>query len=387
MRGNIVVKRFICFAAAFLTVLALSGCVANADVRLRLVVHAIGVDIEDDGAYCLSYQVFTPKKSSSKKDEPVDATSGNVMTVAAYGRTIYEAQKNLEFQTGKEVFTGDVELIVLGESFIGKDISKVLSYFWNNADIYMGVNTAFAKGAARDVVGAELEQGTAATELLTEMINASAAEGDSVQARLIDVCNRLNEKSGCLMIPALTVKKADNSKGAENTNIYDTATGVFDNILVVRGTPAEYLSREQTKGICFTAGGVKATSLELDSEGKRASVSIEKIKTRRKVKINERGYPVIDLKISGGITVLDNPENIGEEELRQAAQREIIRLCSLAYEAAIKNHGADVFEIGKLLRQRERKYYDNIGDSSEDFSRIVMNTEFGIEVKLKLNKS
>ena len=52
------ISRAVAFAAAVLAAAFLCGCTRLADVNLRLVVHAVGVDIIDDGIWRASYQVF-----------------------------------------------------------------------------------------------------------------------------------------------------------------------------------------------------------------------------------------------------------------------------------------------------------------------------------------
>lgn len=370
-------KRIILFVMA---ALLLTGCTRRADVRLRLVVHAIGIDIEDD-VYSVAYQVFTAQPPEG--GGPVDATQSNVMTMVSYGRTIYEAQKNLEFQTGKEVFIGDVELIVLGLSLVERDISETLSYFWDNTDIYMGVNVAFADGKAADVVGVGIEQGTATTELLTEMIIASSADGSSIPARLIEISNRLEERGASLVVPVLTAKKADNSGGKEDTNIYDMALGVFRNMLVKDKKPIVYVTKEETKGISILTDRANDISLELAVDGKRAAVAAKLSKIKRKIRIGENGYPVIKVYVKGTAVITENSYDVSEESLRVAAQEEIIRLCSLGYEKSVSAHSADVLEIGKLLRKYCNKYYKA---SENDFEDVVKNTSFEINADLDMHQ-
>ena len=87
-------------------------------------VHAIGIDPVDEDVYEMSWQVF--KAQPPEGGGPVDATGQNIITITTYGRSVYEALKSLERQTGKEVFIGDMELIVLGsdcrKGYFGADV-------------------------------------------------------------------------------------------------------------------------------------------------------------------------------------------------------------------------------------------------------------------------
>ena len=213
------------FAAAVLAAAFLCGCTRLADVNLRLVVHAVGVDIIDDGIWRASYQVFNAQPA--QEGGPVDATDQNVVTIVTYGRSLYETQKSLELQTGKEVLTGDVELIVLGRGFtptqecIGEDISGVLSYFWNNYDIYMGVNVVFSEGDAADIVSAELEHGTAAAELLNRMILSAQEYTRTVPTRLIEASNHLSDECSGFIVPMMSAYSTSVPEGLDGADIYD----------------------------------------------------------------------------------------------------------------------------------------------------------------------
>ena len=106
-----------CIAALYVYLLAvvlLSGCTKTADVNLRLVVHAVGIDVDEDGIYTVSAQVFSAQHPDG--GGPVDATGNNILTMVVYGRSMAEVKKSLELQTGKEVLVGNIELIVLGSS-------------------------------------------------------------------------------------------------------------------------------------------------------------------------------------------------------------------------------------------------------------------------------
>ncbi len=374
LKSGVKLVSIICVLAVLL-----SGCSRLADVRLRLVVHAIGVDIDEEGVYSVSYQVFS--SNPPEGGGPVDANKGNVMTYMTYGRTLYEAQKSLELQTGKEVFTGDVELIVLGLGMVGRDVSQVLSYFWSDTDIYMGVNAVFSRGLATDIIGVQLEQGTATTELLNQMIISSVANGTTIPARLIEISNCFEEPGASIVMPVLTAKEADNSKGKEDSDVYDMATGVFENMLIVNKIPTVYVTRDETKGISILTGGKKKYSLTFVADGQRISAGADLSRVSRKIRIDDSGNPVLSVDIRGELTVLDNPTLVDNDIINEAAREDIIRLCREAYDKTVSSYGADVLEIGKLLRKHCNKYYETVKD---DISQAIRKTSCEVSVSLKI---
>lgn len=354
------------------------GCSSFIDVRLRLVVHAVGIDPGEDGTYEVSWQVF--KAQPPEGGGPVDATGQNVITIVTYGRSIYEAQKSLERQTGKEVFTGDMELIVLGSDFAGRDISRLMSYFWDDSDIYMGINVALADGKASDIVGVTLEHGTAVTELLNEMIKAAGDESRTVPARLIDISNRLVDDKESFVMPVLTAKKADYSKGEKDTTIYDKAVGVFKTALISDGRPSGYLTPEESMGVCLLTDNADIVTLIVPEDDGLVITEAKITKVKRRASIGSNGFPLIKIAISGELTIKDDPEKQGHSNIMERSQNELFRLCELAYQKTAAADGTDVLDVARLLQKYENKYYT---DNKSNLKAIVQNTAFEVTINLK----
>ena len=358
--------------------ISLCGCSSFIDVRLRLVVHAVGIDPAEDGTYEVSWQVF--KAQPPEGGGPVDATGQNVITIVTYGRSIYEAQKSLERQTGKEVFTGDMELIVLGSDFAGKDISRLMSYFWDDCDIYMGINVALAEGKASEITGVTLEHGTAVTELLNEMIKATGEESRTVPARLIDISNRLNDDKEDFVMPVLTAKKADYSNGEKDTTIYDKAVGVFKTALVSDGKPSGYLTTEETMGICLLTAKAENVTMLIPENDCLVITEARITKVKRRASIGSNGFPLIKIAISGELMIKDDPDRRGHRDIKERSQDELFRLCELAYQRTAAADGTDVLDVARPLRKYENKYYS---ENKSNLDAIVQNTDFEVTIDLK----
>lgn len=370
-------RKFILFALIGTMLLSLCGCTQIADVRLRLVVHAIGIDLSEEDVYMVSWQVF--KAQPPEGGGPVDATGQNVITIVTYGRTMYEAQKSLEMQTGKKAFIGDVELIVFGSSFAGRELDTALSYFWDNSDIYMGVNMAFAEGRAADVVGVNLAHGTAATELLNEMIKTAGKSCVTIPLRMITFYNRKADSCTFLM-PVITVGKANDSNGEKDTTIDDKKVGVFKSVWIVDGKPISYFTPDEARGLALLTNRAEELNLTLDVEGSRVGVSGKISKISRKIEIGNNGFPNITVFIKGSFNVRDNPDMVEHDKIRKSLQEEMMRFCSLAYDKTAASRGIDALEIRKLLYKYENKYLE---ENKNNIPAIIQCTAFDITISMK----
>lgn len=367
-------QRLVC--VLIILCLMLSGCTKLAYVQVRLVVHAIGIDIDENtGGYKVSYQVFSPDKTSASS--PTDAGSTNVSTLVMTGETLYEAERNLELQTGREAFFGSTELIVIGKTMTGHSLSELMGYFHGSADIYMGTDVVFSSSNAVDVLSANLSKSNISAQVLRESVNAASEEGATASARIIEISNAIAERGGALVVPVVTVSMGE-SKG-DTSNLSNTLYGVYSSLLVKNGYPEAVIDRECSKGIRLLNASAGSIGFNVTVGEDIATVSVDKLKIKRGIEIFD-GYPIISVSITGVMEINENPNGMLEEVIRQLAQQKMFELCELAYSEAIVDHGADVFDIGRLLRKYESKYY---AKTEEMFDDIVKNTLFDVEIELK----
>ncbi len=361
------------------TVLALSlcGCSSFIDVRLRLVVHAVGIDPVDEDVYEISWQVF--KAQPPEGGGPVDATGQNIITITTYGRSVYEAQKSLERQTGKEVFTDDMEMVVLGSDFYGRDISGLMSYFYDDCDIYMGINVVLAEGKASEITGMTLEHGTAVAELLNEMVYVCEKESRTIPSKLIDIGGHFKSGRTAFLMPVLSAKSLEGMGGGDDTTVYDKAVGVFKTAVISNGTPSGYISPEEAKGICLLVGRAKSVMMVIPQGDELVVTEAMVTGVKRKAVIGENGFPLIKVEISGELKVKDDPCGRGHKDIRELSQGELFRYCQLAYQKTAAA-GIDVLDIERLLKKYENRYYS---ENSKNLAAIVQNTTFEVKVNLK----
>lgn len=355
----------------------LSGCSDLAYVQYRLVVHGIGIDLGDDGQLKVAYQVFAPDKSQGSQG-PTDASGSNVTTIVTAGKTLYEAEENLELQMGRKAFFGNIELIIIGNSLTGRKLSELISYFRDSADVYLGVDVVFSTSSAVDTLSKKLSQGNASSQVLRETVEATVEDSATVSARIIEINNALSERGGALVMPVVTVAAGKSEQ--ESSTLSNKIIGVFSSVLIKDDYPIAVFDRDCAKGVRLLNGSAEAMSFNIELEGKLAAVDIEHIKIKRDIKISQSGYPVVSVKITGEITAQENPTQMLLEVVRRLAQEKMLSLCETAYEKVILENSADVFDIGKMLRKYEPDYYDY---TASVFDEVVKNTLFEVEIELK----
>lgn len=354
-----------------LAAMLLCGCEAG-EVQRRIVVHALGIDPLGDG-YEVSYQVFSGG-TSSEQGGPVDASESTVITLLAQGRTLYETEESLRLQTGKEVFMGDVELIVLSDGLKDADITEFLRYF-RRADVYLGVNVVFCRGSAGELIGQKLNQGSATAILLKGVVETAIDRGRACSSRIIEISNSLVEGSSAA-IPVLSLEKEGGE--SEDSTVSDVTLGVFGSLLITKDGFAGEIGEDEAMGIRLLRGDVKELSVEVGTEKGIAALELKNMKIKRRISL-ENGAPLLKIRIDGIYELRSSPEGLKESEAVNVAEKQLLELCAKAFEALQKNR-CDFIELGKLLEKYEPEYAEA---QNEDFGGAIEELTVSVEASLK----
>lgn len=342
------------FAALFAALILLTGCEAG-EVQRRIVVHALGIDPAGEG-YTVSYQIFTG--GGGADSGPVDANEQTVITLEADGATLYDAEKNLGLETGREVFLGDVELIVVSRELAGTKLFDLLQYV-GRTDIYPGVNVIYCNGRAKDVIGEKLERGAATALLLRGIVQSAVSSCTACSSRIIELSNTVLSDGGARAVPVLTLEKEGDP--GEDSSVSPVKIGVYESLVISREGVAGSLSDGGVTGLRLLSCDASDIDAELDTPFGPASVNITGIRAKRRISI-EDGRPALRVYIAGKYKVKSAPAKISEEELKILCEKELLRLCGAACRESAES-GADFIGLGKLLRKYEPGYYSlNSGD-------------------------
>lgn len=370
------------FAIVF--ALFLSGC-ESGEVQRRMVVHAIGIDRAEEG-YEVSYQIFSGGESSDSG--PVDASEETVKTLLSVGRSLTAAEESLELQTGKDVFLGDVELILISEELKDEDISQFLQYF-RNVGIYLGVNVCYCRGKARDTVGAKLEQGAATAILLRSVVERAVQKSRACSARIIEISNTFADGEA-VAVPILTLEKSgdngkqsessdkqgENSDSEKDTTVSDTTIGVFDSLLISKDGIIGEADELIAQGIRLLKGNAEKLEIETEAEAGKISVKVSGVKIKRKIEIKDN-RPLLRVFIEGEYDIRLAPPDMPETEVLSAAETRILELCKAAAEK-MSESGADLVNVKKMLEKYHQEYAEAVKDAP-----AVKIAVFEVSAKLK----
>ena len=266
----------------------------------------------------------------------------------------------------------------------------MLSYFWNNYDIYMGVNVVFSEGDAADIVSAELEHGTAAAELLNRMILSAQEYTRTVPTRLIEASNHLSDECSGFMVPMMSAYSASVPEGLDGADIYDKYIAVTASVLVSGGVPVKILAPQQSQGVSILSGRADKLSYELMCDGKRVSAEIDVKKIERKISLSEASdaesekmlVPVLDVTLHGKVKLKDYPDGYDENAVIAAAEQMIKDVCSQGREA-VSAYPCDALGILRMLKRYQNEFYNR---SSGEYESLLGGAVVNVGVELDITE-
>lgn len=176
-RGEIMLKRMILTAS--IAVLTLTGCASSGLVHDKNYLRAVSISGENEKN--LTFTFFT----------------GNGDSVSASGKDISSAQKSAEIKSGKPIFTGYTELVILGES----SYCETLEYLLNDWKVSLSCIVAYSEN------GGELLE-KADTEMLFGSIKQAVEQGKIPECDIITVLGELLSGSNSAEIAEITDKGA-----------------------------------------------------------------------------------------------------------------------------------------------------------------------------------
>lgn len=335
-----------------LCVLMLAGCSKSQnDVSLRLMVYAIGIDRVEDG-YKVSYQVFSPTGENISK--PVNADETNVKVMSVTGKTLYECELAAQLQSGKKLFTQDVEAIIIGKSMLSDGLFEVVEYFEGAPDVYMGTDIVFSSGDAADAVSIGLS-GEGDPHGYGEIIDEAIKRSVAISSKLAETANRIESSDGSVALPIFSVGASDDG------SFY--AEGIYESAVYANGEYVGNINSDTVKGLGLLSGSSDSLHIMLDTSQGYVGAECVNLKIKRMAYCDANGIPTVCVNVSGELVLGDIRKRSNRDEMIDAAKRELERLCNRAYNTA-KEYRADLFDV-TLLATRYLNGFAN-GKSSAD---------------------
>lgn len=384
--------------------LMLSGCINSEQLNERLLVQAVGVD-RNSGVIEITLQVYAP---ATQGGSGISATAENAKIVKATGITVTEALKNATLTQGKTVFMGHNRILVLGRDLAENEILSTLDYFSSNVSSRHNINVVIADDKASDILTTKINQGIVPAETLDKMLTRAYEIGLLKNVKLYELLSTLQNDYESAALPIIEIsKEKENSEETQMVSAESSESGgnqedkAKDNELetisdikvtgmgiIKNGRLQNQLDNKQSRGLLFILNDVKYTTLTVDNNlYGLTSVNIYDTKSKI-IPTIENGEIIFNLEINSKASLGQRENNIKLDEntlkeLEQETATMIENECNEAFEIAVTQNNADIFEFGNLLWIHEKDIWKT---KQEDWGNSVNEISFTVDVNLAINR-
>ncbi len=348
------------------------------DIRNRLVIQGIGIDIENDGSYNVTLQAIDTNSSAAASSD--DASQPPLRVYKLKGDTIYTAIKSVTENEGKVPLYSQNRIIILGKSITEENMDNVIDFFVRDVENSSSVYIAAAEKTAAEILETKSGDEYVSARNLKNSIDSHENDARIYAVSLYQVINRYNSDSKDFAMPMLAVKEENNEKSVEIIG-----TAVFNNTRY-----REYISKDETVFLNILNNSVYNTALSFATEeNDRVSVNVIKSKTQRTVSL-ENGKPVfkITVKVNGDIAEISGGtssqlKTSQIKEIEQSGEKYIKKNISNLIYSMYNDYESDAAGLGRLLYICEQDFYK---EHIKNLDLVLQNCIYEVEVKLNIRR-
>lgn len=350
----------------------------NRDIRNRLVIQGIGIDVDRNGEFTVTIQAIdTNSQSVSSSD---GASQPPIKAYTVTGETIYTAIKGVTEFEGKTPLYSQNRIIILGKSITEKNMDSVIDFFVRDVETDSGVFIAAAENEASEILQVKNGEEYVTARSIEKSITAYEYDGRIYGLQLFELINRYNSGTKDFAMPLLKVVKDGDNKSVEVTG-----TALFNNTRY-----REKISKEQTVFLNFLSDNIYGTALAFDwKDGASVSLNVVSSRVMRQVAL-QKGKPVFKIKIflqadiaeiSGGVSVA-----MGDEELRQirkTGEEYVSRQTKSLINTLYNDYDSDSAGLARLLYIFEKDFYRK---NEKNLDSVLQKSSYEVETELKLRR-
>lgn len=181
----------------FPLVFLLSGCWDYSEPTMQEYVLGIGIDLDESGTYLLTIETadLTGSPESSNGSRLLQASGSN----------LFDAVRNAIPHSGKKLYWGHCDLIIISEAVTGQYLHEVFDVINRAQDIYLNNSILVARGvSAKDVLHSDYG---GADSITSHCLNTFQNQSASRRFRSLKLWEYTRDISlrDCILLPTVTV--------------------------------------------------------------------------------------------------------------------------------------------------------------------------------------
>ena len=346
------------------------GAINRAELKNRLIIQGIGLDLADGNKLQISVQTLNTDVSTHASSNSEPETLVKLYSISA--NTLSEAVKKFSELTGKNPVLSQNRIVVFGSELAKRGVGQYLDDFFRNDENRFSVLTLVSSTTAKDIIDAKLGENVIPARLLEKIILTADENFEITKTSVLQLQNSiLNGKSACV-IPVAEVAKSEK----------DDKINIKGSVCFLNGKMQMQADENITAGINIVNGSVKKAFFGTDLNNGKVSFEILGCKTKIKTE-SINGKIRFDIKIKGSLAV---DEYDGEadkktksedvEKMTDAAEEYIKALAVNSIDECLIKNGIDVFGFSERLERKSET-------ASLD---LLRQADYNISVEFKIKR-
>lgn len=348
------------------------------DIRNRLVIQGIGIDIEKDNSYKVTLQAIDTNSSAAASSDGASQPPLKVYTVK--GDSIYTAIKTVTESEGKMPLYSQNRIIILGKSITEENMDNVIDFFVRDVENSSSVYVAAAEKTASEILETKNGNEYVSARNLKNSIDSYEYDARIFATSLYELISRYNSGTKDFAMPLLAVKEENKEK-----NVEIIGTAVFNNTKY-----RQYISKDDTVYLNILYNQVNNTALSFSMEDNtRISLNVVKSKTKRTVSL-ENGKPTFKIKvtmngdiseISGGVSSAMKNSDI--EKYKKRGEEYVEKQIHSLINELHNRYESDSAGLGRLLYICEQDFYKS---NEKNIDEVMKNSIYEIECEINIRR-
>jgi len=317
------VKKKLSACLLVLLLLLNSGC--TTELYDRMLIHAIGVDLLEDGVK------VTVRISRPGQEEKEQVVSGD-------GASVYLALESIKLQTGKIPLYSHNYLVIFGRECCEHGLNQVLDFFVRHFESRPSVQLFMAETTAEEVLQVTQNDELISSGTIESMVEEKVSGGAAVRVRVLDFLNGRSSTGGTACLPVLAARE-------EVVELTETAVFLEDKLQTT-------LNAEETAGLLAITGQLQGASYALrDEKDAQVSLRISDIKAN----ITLHDGVTVRLSLRAEVAAFDgisDQEHRSSEALAAALAEAVQQQAQAVLQKALREYGCDIFGFSSRFGER-----------------------------------
>lgn len=369
MKKKVMLMVFVGCCALFL-----SSCWDKTEFTQVSFAVAMAIDKEND-EYEVTVKLMLPESIGENDNAKIWLISGK-------GESIYDAIENLNNRSPREVYWGQMSLIILGGE-IGEDITGTIDYFSRARQFRRSEYIVFAPAGAAEFLQASEKQSKVNAFYIYTLLHDMEMRYENSAVTLNDCFLWSHyQGGGAYLIPKLALAQANSVEGKNNQEQVPVLSGA---VLIKNNQVVGYLSESELEGHRYLKNNITKGAIVIDNPlgNGKLSFHIEKSKTKLAWENDE-----LKITIKGVVNlaeVLSDNDIIGEKNsekklLEEKVNQYITTKARACLEKSVTEN-ADFLHLGQWLATYEREDFAEF-DGNDYLKKLSVQIESDFTFKL-----